>query len=78
MRKLVMIGAGVAGLSAAAFVAGAAWSQSAPKTCTDAYSACKSKHNLIKECEAEKQWCDKTGTFADPKTKATLSGLQKK
>jgi hypothetical protein len=78
MRKLVMIGANVAGLLAGAFLAGAAWSQSTPKTCTDAYSACKLKHNLAKECEAEKQWCDKTGTFADPKTKAALPGLQKK
>jgi len=78
MPKFVVIGAGVAWLSAGAFVTGAAWSQSTPKTCTDAYSACKSKHNLTKECEAEKQWCDKTGTFADPKTKAALTGLQKK
>jgi hypothetical protein len=77
MRKLVVIGAGVAGLWAGASVTGA-WSQSTPKTCTDAYSACKAKHHLPKECETERQWCIKTGTFADPKTKAALSGLQKK
>lgn len=78
MRKLVMIGAGVAALSAGAAVTSAAWSQGTPKTCSDAYSACKSQTGWLKECEAEKNWCMKTGTFADPKTKAVSLGLRKR
>jgi hypothetical protein len=77
MCKPVVIGAGVAGIWIGASVA-SAWAQSTPKTCTDAHAACKTLHHLPKECEAERQWCVKTGTFADPKTKAALSGLQKK
>ena len=78
MRKLVAIGAGVAVLSAAAALASAALSQGTSKTCSDAYFACKSQTGLAKECEDEKNWCMKTGTFADPKTKAVLSGLRKR
>jgi hypothetical protein len=78
MRKFLVIGASVAGLLAAVSVASPAGAQSTPKTCSEAYSACTSKHSLPKECEAEKQWCIKTGTFADPKTKAVSTGLQKR
>jgi hypothetical protein len=77
MHKLVAIGAGVAGIWAGVSITGV-WAQSPPKSCSDAYSACASKHRLTKECEAEKQWCVQTGTFADPKTKAALTGLRKK
>ena len=78
MRKVLVICASVAGLSAAAAVVNSAGAQSTPKTCSEAYSACTSKHHLPKECEAEKQWCIKTGSFADPKTKAVSSNLQKR
>ena len=75
MRKLVIIGASIAALLAGASVA---WPQGAPKSCSDAHSTCMSQTKLAKECEAERQWCLKTGTFADPKTKAVASGLQKR
>ena len=78
MPKFLVIPIGFAGFLAAAFVINSAEAQSAPKTCTEAYSACTSKHHLPKECDAEKQWCVKTGSFADPKTKAVTSGLQKR
>lgn len=78
MRKVLAISASVAGLLAAASVVDSAGAQSAPKTCSEAYSTCTSKYRLPKECDAEKQWCVKTGSFADPKTKAVSSGLQKR
>jgi hypothetical protein len=78
MPKFLVVVIGFAGLLAAAFVANSAKAQSAPKTCSEAFSACTSKHHLLKECDAEKQWCVKTGSFADPKTKAVTSGLQKR
>ncbi len=78
MRKLVMILASAAGLSAIASLIGAAWSQSAPGTCSEAFTSCKSQTGLAKECEAERQWCMKTGTFANPRTKAVSLGLRKK
>ena len=75
MRKLVAIGAGFWGLVAT----GTALAQSAPpKTCSEAYSACATQTQLPKECETEKQWCVKTGTFAHPKTKAVTLNLQKR
>ena len=77
MRKLVLIAAGVAGL-AAATVTSAVWSQSTPGTCSRAYFECKSQTGLSKECEEERQWCMKTGTFANPKTKTVSMGLRKK
>jgi hypothetical protein len=30
------------------------------------------------ECEKERQWCLRTGSFANPKTKAVHMGLRKK
>jgi len=54
-----------------------AWSQTPPKTCTEAYSACAVQKQLAKQCDDERQWCLKTGSFAHPKTKAVSSGLQK-
>jgi hypothetical protein len=78
MSKFLVIAIGFAGFLAAAFAVNSAWAQSTPKTCSEAYSACTSKHHLPKECDAEKQWCVKTGSFADPKTKAVTSGLQKR
>jgi hypothetical protein len=52
-------------------------SQSAPKTCTEAYTAC-TKESTPAACEAEKKWCLQSGAFAHPKTKALTSGLQKR
>lgn len=78
MRKYSVIGASVVGLLAAMPVVNPAGAQSAPKTCSEAFSACTTKHRLPKECETEKQWCVKTGSFADPKTKEVSSGLQKR
>lgn len=78
MRKYSVIVASIAGLLVAVPVTSLAEAQSAPKTCSEAYSACTSKYSLPKECDAEKQWCIKTGTFADPKTKAVSSALQKR
>jgi hypothetical protein len=78
MRRLLVIGACIAGLALMASVTGPGWSQKPPKTCSEAYSACASQTGLPKECEVERQWCIKSGTFADPKTKATTSGLAKK
>ena len=78
MRKVLAISASIAGLLAAASVVDSAGAQSAPKTCSEAYSACTSKYHLPNECDVEKKWCVKTGSFADPKTKAVSSGLQKR
>ena len=76
MRKLLLILAivGLAGLPVTTY----AWSQSTPKTCSDAHFQCKTKTGLSKECEEERQWCMQTGTFADPKTKTVVMGLRKK
>ena len=76
MRNLV-IGASVAALWAA-FSAHAVRSQGTPRTCSEAQSACTKETSLPKECENERQWCLKTGTFAHPKTKAVSTGLQKR
>ncbi len=78
MRRLVVICASAAALLAGTSVTSAVRSQSAPKTCSDAYSACATETRLPKDCEMEKQWCLKTGTFAHPKTKAVTMGLQKR
>ena len=78
MHKVLVISTSIAGLLAVASVVDSAGAQSTPKTCAEAYSACTSKYHLPKECDAEKQWCVKTGSFADPKTKAVTSGLQKR
>lgn len=78
MRKVVLGAATVAGLLTAASGTSAVWSQGAPKSCSEAYSACALNKHLSKQCEEEKQWCIKTGTFADPKTKAATINLQKK
>jgi hypothetical protein len=74
--RVVIVGVGVAGLLVTA--ASAQQTQSEPKTCSDAYAPCKSQTGLPKECEAARQWCLKTGTFADPKTKSVSMGLRKK
>ena len=77
MVKLVVTG--VAGTALwMAIAVPSAWTQGAPKTCSDAYAACTKQTGMAKECETEMQWCVKTGTFADPKTKATTSDLQKR
>lgn len=78
MHVPLVLGAGIAGVLAGAALVGTARSQSAHKTCTDAYQACVSRTKLARECAAEKEWCRKTGTFADPVTKAVSSGLQKR
>jgi hypothetical protein len=52
--------------------------KSEPKSCSEAYVPCKSQTGLPKECEAARQWCMKTGTFADPKTKSVSMGLRKR
>ena len=77
MLKLVVTG--VAGTALwIAIATSSAWPQGAPKTCSDAYAACIKQARVAKECEIEQQWCVKTGTFADPKTKAVTSDLQKR
>lgn len=78
MRIPVVLGASVAGLLASAALVDTAQSQSAFKTCTEAYRACVSKTRLAKECATENEWCRQTGTFADPVSKSVTSGLQKK
>jgi len=78
MRILMVIGASLAGALAGAAMIETAWSQSGLRTCTDAYRACVEKTRLARECEAERVWCRKTGTFADPVTKSVSSGLRKK
>ena len=78
MRKLLLIVAGIAGAAGLPLTIEQAWSQSPPKTCSEAYSECKIKTGLSKECEEERRWCMQTGTFADPKTKSVLMGLRKK
>jgi hypothetical protein len=78
LRRLLTIGAGGAALLATVFATGAVQAQSKAKSCSDAYAECTSRTHMSKECEAERAWCVKTGTFADPKTKAVLSGLRKK
>lgn len=73
------VAAGVALLGMAITVTAPAWAQGAPRTCSEAYTACTSRQvNLAKDCEAEKQWCLKTGSFADPKTKSVTTNMQKK
>jgi hypothetical protein len=76
MRRPISVSVGAS--LATALVTGAAWSQGTPKTCSEAHSACIAQTKLSKECEDERQWCLKTGTFAHPKTKAVWSGLQKR
>lgn len=78
MRIPIALGASVAGLLASAALTDTAESQSAFRTCTEAYQACVSKTRLAKECATEKEWCRQTGTFADPVSKTVSSGLQKK
>ena len=77
MLKLVVTG--VAGTALwMAIAASPVLPQGAPKTCSDAYAACTKQTGMAKECETEMQWCVKTGTFADPKTKAVTSDLQRR
>ena len=76
MLKLMVTG--VAGTALWVAAAGPALPQGAPKTCSDAHAACTKQTLMAKECETEKQWCVKTGTFADPKTKSVTSDLQKR
>ena len=78
MRKLMVISASIAGLLAGAAATSSVWSQGKAKTCTEAYSACTAQTKMKKECETEMGWCKQTGSFADPKTKAVTSGLQKR
>jgi hypothetical protein len=78
MRRFLVIGAGAAAFLTTAFAPGAVQAQGKAKSCSDAYAECTSRTQMSKECEAERAWCVKTGTFADPKTKAVLSGLRKK
>jgi hypothetical protein len=78
MRKLLVIGASLAGLLAGTAATSSVWSQTKLKTCSEAHSACTSQTKMKKECEAELGWCKQTGSFADPKTKAVTSGLQKR
>lgn len=78
MRRLAGICASTAALLAVTSLMSVVWAQSAPKTCSDAYSACATETHLPKDCEMEKQWCLKTGTFAHPKTKTVTMGLQKR
>ena len=73
----VVIGLSLAAVFALAISTGVARSQSAPKTCTEAYTAC-TKESTPAECEAEKKWCLQSGAFAHPKTKALTSGLKKR
>jgi hypothetical protein len=48
------------------------------QTCSEAHLACLTRYRLPEECEKERQWCLRTGTFANPKTKAVHLGLRKK
>jgi len=61
-----------------AVAAGAQQTQNEFKTCTEAFWACRSKTGMQAECETERQWCLRTGTFADPKTRSVSTGLQRK
>ncbi len=68
----VMLAGGIVG-------SGSAWSQKAPRTCTEAYRACSGQAPVVpKECDEQKKWCMTTGTFEDPKTKALHMSLVKK
>ncbi|NJO23504.1 MAG: hypothetical protein HC868_11905 [Sphingomonadales bacterium] len=78
MRRLAVIYASAAALLTVTLPMSVVRSQSAPKTCSDAYSACAAETRLPKDCATEKQWCLKTGTFAHPKTKAVTMGLHKR
>jgi hypothetical protein len=78
MRIPVMLWASAAGLLAGSALVDTALSQSAFRTCSEAYRACVSKTRLAKECAEENEWCRRTGTFADPVSKTVSSGLQKK
>lgn len=75
MRILIAVGASIVLLVT---VASAQQKPSEPKTCSDAFWACKSQKNLVTDCQKEMDWCRQTGTFADPKTKAVSMGLLKK
>jgi hypothetical protein len=59
-------------------VASAQQAQSEFKNCTEAYWACLSRTQMKAECAMERQWCLQTGTFADPKSKAVTTGLQRR
>lgn len=78
MRAVVLSAVAIGALLGAGLATSPVWSQAAPRTCTEAYLACTAKKNLAKACEDEKQWCMKTGTFADPQSKATTSNLRKR
>ena len=77
MHGSVVIGASAA-LLALAISPGVARSQRALKTCSEAFYACIAETRMATECETEKRWCIKTGSFAHPKTKALTSDLQKR
>ena len=75
MRILIAVGASIILL---ATIAVAQQKQSEPKTCSDAFWVCKSQSRPVSDCQTEREWCLKTGTFADPKTKAVSMGLLKR
>ena len=78
MHRWIVIGTSVAALLAGAAATSSVWSQNKLKTCSDAYTACASETKMAKECETEREWCKKTGSFANPKTKSVTSDLQKR
>lgn len=79
MLKLVAVCVCAAfALLAGATFTSTGWAQGAPKTCSDAFSSCVVETHMNKECDSEKRWCLKTGSFAHPKTKTVTSGLQKR
>jgi hypothetical protein len=75
VRISILVGASIL-LSTA--VASAQQKSSEPKTCSEAFFACKNQNQPVADCRTELDWCKKTGTFADPKTKSVSMGLQKK
>jgi hypothetical protein len=74
----MVLGASLVALLGSLALVDPARSQIGPRSCSEAYQTCVSKTRMTKECGEERNWCKKTGTFADPVTKTVTSGLQKK
>jgi hypothetical protein len=79
MRWNLIASAMLSVLAAGTTFVGSAWSEKAPRSCTDAYRACVGTSATVpKACDEQKKWCMSTGTFEDPKSKSLHLDLLKK
>jgi hypothetical protein len=79
VRLKLLTAAVIGGLTCGSGFVGTAWSEKAPKSCTEAHRACAGTAATVpKACDEQKKWCMSTGTFEDPKTKSLHLNLIKK